>query len=602
MLNKSDMRPAYAAVGQSSPASNNANINYAAFSASQTVDDDFNAFGDTSAKPNASAAKQKQSQNPQPKRSPQKKKGSPVPTKAILIGVAAVVALILIIALFAAIFSSPGKDILLEDNVYATYIDADDYYHVLANGKEIKHTFEGEVTLTPAKDRSFAYVFEQIIDDDGANVINMFILEGKKLSAIEAEADKIIACADYEPGIIFERDSVVQFYSEKAFEDISSHPQAGNFIVSGDASTVVYTEPTGKNSDTTQVKYFRNAGFNDIGETAGLVPVAISNDGKYVYATDSTNALYYLKITKRGAEYEQKAIVSSTSYVFEGVTAVNADGTEIIFSYNTNGTIGSLIYKIGDKSPTTIAAGKFYFTPSDNEVACPATFIDSAFIVNRTVTDEDGKSENITSTYYYTSKGAKKLADTTGQFSPDGKYFYYLDMKRLCRISLGSSDLEASKEELSSSVDNFAITEKGDIYTYTEATKNIKFRKSADSTSRAISSKADAKSMYVCGNSIYFSETINGDIKVYKSTDGATKEEITFKKTLFDSSIVISMGSGDKGYAYFTDTNGNTKLLYTSNGKTFDIICESCTVPGYSADISTPTTPGGSSSTGSDED
>ena len=179
MLNKSDMRPAYAAVGQSSPASNNANINYAAFSASQTVDDDFNAFGDTSAKPNASAAKQKQSQNPQPKRNPQKKKGSPVPTKTILIGVAAVVALILIIALFAAIFSSPGKDILLEDNVYATYIDADDYYHVLANGKEIKHTFEGEVTLTPAKDRSFAYVFEQIIDDDGANVKNMFILNGK---------------------------------------------------------------------------------------------------------------------------------------------------------------------------------------------------------------------------------------------------------------------------------------------------------------------------------------------------------------------------------------------------------------------------------------
>ena len=612
MLNKSDMRPAYATVGQNSSASNPSKASYAAFSAAQVEDDDFNAFGDASAKPHASAPKSKPSQNPQQARRPQKKKSSSISPKAILIAVAAVVALVLIIALFVAVFSSPGKNILREDDVYATYVDSNEIYHVLYNGKEIRHSFEGKVTLTPAKNCSFAYVFEDVVSEEGTNAIRMYILSGKKIDPIETDADSIIDWAEYEPGIIFKKGNEVQFYSTREFETLSNNPGASNFNISGDASTVVFTEPTRSinvEEASTQVKYFRNAGFNNIGETAGLIPVKVSNDGKYVYATDSTGSFYYLKVTKRGDEYEQKTIINNSSYAFGEITEINADGTEVIFTYIDSsteaGNTASFIYKIGDKSPSSIAAGSFRYTPIDKEVVCPATFIDSAFTVDRTIITEDEGTQNITSTYYYTRKGARKLADSTGTFSPDGKYFYYLDYGKLYRIALSSNDFANDKEEVTTA-DAFLLTEKGDIYTYTKPSENtpgsIRWRSADKTSSKLISTKADLNCMYLCGNSIYFSETVNGDVKLYKSTNGAVKEEVTFKNTIPASFLTIVMGAGDKGYAYFVDIDGNTQLLYTSKAKTFDIVdnCTFCSINGFSSSPVAPA-PGTNNDSGSDE-
>ena len=596
MLNRSNMHPAYATAGQNDRSVNGSKINYAAFAAAQTDADDFNAFGDTSFKNNNSAPKKQPKKSSNPARPQRKKAPSAISPKILVIGVAAVVALILLIALFVAVFSSPGKNILREDDVYAMYTDSDGTYHVLVNGKEIKETFSGEVELIPANDNSFAYIQETTAAEDGSSVINMYVLEGKKLTTIEATADEIIDYAEYEPGIIFKDDDVVQFYSKKAFEDISNDPSASNFFISGDASTVVYTELIGKNSDKTQVRYFHKAGFNDIGDTNGLVPVEISNDGRYVYATDSTNALYYIEVTKRGAKYEQKTIIPTSNNGFGNVTALNANGTEIVFYYNhaETGNPVSFIYKIGDKEYKTIAAGIFSYLPSDKKVVAPASFLDAYFVAQRKVSDEDGNVRNVTSTYYYDSDGAHKVADALGQFSPDGKYFYYInDTSAFIRVPLSSKDFEADAEMITSTASSFVLTEKGDIYQYTlNATGSggkIVFRKaSSDGTSKSISSKPDANSMFVCGNSIYFSETVDGNLKIYRSTDGATKEEITFKKTLVDSPLTIEMGAGDKGYAYFTDVDGNTKLLYTSNGKSFDIVCDSCEIPSYSPDVDLP--------------
>lgn len=600
MLNKSDMRPAYATVGQDSSASNRSKMNCAAFSAAQTEDDDFNAFGDASAKSHAPAPKSRPSQSSQQPRNPKKKKSSTTSSKTVIIVAAVIVALILVIALFVAVFSSPGKNILREDDAYAAYVDSNDVYHVLYNGKEIRHNFEGKVALTPAKDCSFAYIFEEIVSEEGTNAIRMYILKGKKLDSIETDADSIVDCAEYEPGIIFKKGNEVQFYSTREFETLSNNPGASNFVISGDASTVVFTEPVRSanvEESSTQVKYFRNAGFNNIGETAGLIPVAVSNDGKYVYATDVTGSFYYLKVTKRGDEYEQKTVISNSTYAFGRVTELNADGTEVIFTYIDSssevGNTASFIYKIGDKSPSSIASGSFYYTPIDKEVVCPATFIDSALTVDRTVITEDEGTLNITSTYYYTRKGARKLADSEGTFSPDGKYFYYLDYGKLYRVALSSNDFENDKEEVTTA-DAFLLTEKGDIYTYTKPSDNtpgsIRWRSADKTSSKLISTKADLNCMYLCGNSVYFSETVDGNVKLYKSANGAVKEEVTFKNTIPASFLTIVMGTGDKGYAYFVDIDGNTQLLYTSNAKAFDLVsgCTFCSVNGISSGTTAP--------------
>ena len=600
MLKNSSMRPAYATVGSQANNGKATGSEYIAFSAGQ-VEDDFNSFGGTSAKSGASAQRPRpQQKKARPSNTPRRRNNpfSNLEPKVILIGVAALVAVILLICLLVAVFSSPNKSIEKEDNVYKVYMTADGAsYGILSNGKKIDHVFDGEIELYPAKDNSFAYVFENAITEDGNDVTRMYILDGKDLDLVQADADKVIAWADYEPGIVFKEGDVVQFYSEDAFEDISSDSSASNFIVSGDASTVVYTELSGRNRDTTTVKYFRNAGFNDIGETEGLIPTAISNDGTYVYVYDETNALYYIEVSKRGASFEQKPIVESTSYTYSSVNALNADGTEVVFSYvHTNGKMVSWIYQVGDKKPVGIGEGVFKYLPSDNKTVCPASLIDAYFTAEKTVTDEEGNTSKVTSTYFYDGKSARKLADELGQFSPDGKYFYYIDKETadFVRVPLGSKNFEEDAKTVAKAIDSFVLTEKGDLYTYSKPTSStggkIVFRKASDSTSKSVSSRPDSASMFLCGSTIYFSETTNGEIKIYSSTDGATKEEVTFKKVLFETPLTIEMGAGEKGYAYFVDSNGDTKLLYTSNGKTFDIVLDACFVPGYDSGFTPPTT------------
>ena len=601
MLKNSSMRPAYATVGSQANNGKATGSEYIAFSAGQ-VEDDFNSFGGTSAKSGASAQRPRpQQKKARPSNTPRRRNNpfSNLDPKVILIGVVALVAVILLICLLVAVFSSPNKSIEKEDNVYKVYMTADGAsYGILSNGKKIDHVFDGEIELYPAKDNSFAYVFEEVLTDDGNTVTRMYILDGKNLDLVQAEADKIIKWANYEPGIIFKEGGVVQFYSESAFEDISSDPSADNFIISGDASTVVYTELSGRDRETTTVKYFRNAGFNDIGSTEGLIPTAISNDGNYVYAYDETNALYYIEVSKRGASFEQNPIVESTAYTFNSVNSLNVDGTEVVFSYvHTNGKLVSWIYQVGDKKPVGIGEGVFKYLPSDNKTVCPASLIDAYFTAEKTVTDEEGNTSKVTSTYFYDGKSARKLADEIGQFSPDGKYFYYIDSESadFVRVPLSSKNFEEDAAVVTRAIESFVLTEKGDLYTYSKPTSStggkIVFRKaSSDGTSKSVSHRSDTGSMFLCGSTIYFTETLNDELKIYSSTNGATKEEVTFKKVLFETPLTIEMGAGEKGYAYFVDSNGDTKLLYTSNGKTFDIVLDACFVPGYDSGFTPPTT------------
>ena len=606
MLNNGSMRPAYATAGTTS-ANRGANENSQLCFSQGRADEDFNAFGNQSSRAGASASRS----NPQ--RQPQQKKprqSAPAPKKRsflsnlnpkiLLIGAVAIVAVVLLIFLLVAIFSAPGKGVVADDNVYIFYESTEeDGYRILSNGKEVDYLFEGEIELVPAKDNSFAYVFEDTLNSNGDTVIKMYILKGKRLKPVEAVADKIITYAEYEPGIIFKRGSIVQFYSENAFEEISSGSSSDNFLISGDATTLIYTEVSGRERDTTTLKCFLNkSGLNDVEDTEGLIPVSISIDGKYVYAYAEDNSLYYIKISGNGEEFEKKTIVSPTqSSTFTSINSINADGDEIVFSYTKDGKAISFIHKVGNKELERIGEGIFTYLPADGKTVAPSSLVNSYYTVESTVQNDEGENKKVISTCYYNGKETRKLANEIGKFSPDGKYFYYIDDETsyLVRISLDSKDYQKDAKMFPTSIDSFVVTEKGDLYTYSGPKGNeggkIIFREASNNSSESVSFEADADSMFLCGNSIYFSETDDDTVKVYVSVNGATKEEVTFKKSSFETPLTIEMGTGDRGYAYFVDSNDDTKLLYTSNGKTFSIVCESCIIPGYSVgDITPPST------------
>ena len=583
MLFKNFMRPAYATAGgnSSNKAARSEIKKYMAFAADQSASDDINAFGNFSQAPKAEPRRQA----PPPPRN-RRPAGKPAPKgqfplKSVLLACGALVAVVLVIVILVAIFSAPQKDIKAEDNAYFAYADSNGKYHVVSNGKTLNNEFEGTVKIQPALDYSFAYVFEEISNEEGVGT-KIYILEGTKLEAIEALASKIIDLAALKPGIVYKeaKDSRVWYYSDDDHAPITKDSSADNFMISDDGTTVVYTIESQKDEDVENLKYFRsgvsipqNVGPNN------FEPVNISNDGSYVYGLAPNGALYYLHIEKGGEKCSEKAITNNKYGEFGAIVSMNARGDEIIFyTESEEKGIVSFMYKIKDTEPKQIAEGLFTPVYADAEVVCPETFLNSYFVCQKSIADEEGNTEDVTWTYFLDKDGARKMANTTGKFSPDGKYFYYIDEdNNLVRITLSSDDFAKSRKAISNDVTEFAIIESGDIFISSQRT--ILLWDCSSEKNKRITFNADEKSMALCGNSLFFTETDNEDVlTVYFSQSGAAKEKADFKSAIPTATPKFSMGIAEKGYAYFTDENGNTKLFYTSNGKKFELVADTCTI------------------------
>lgn len=579
MLYRNNMRPAYATAGGESSAKDDRSEIKNFFTRSE-ADDAARMGGQrpNTARPAGASA-------PRPNRRPARPNNNAALWKYIAVAAAAVVAIVLLIVIIVAIFSAPKKNLKIEDNIYFSYVDSDGKYHIVSNGDTLKQTFEGEVQLIPAADASFAYVIENTSGEEEAGY-KMYILNGRNLKSIEATADKIIDLAEYEPGIVYQENGRFYYYSSDDHSPITSDDSADNFIISGDASAVVYTMDSSKESDQVELKYFCNGGSLKVGPY-NFVPSAVSNDGKYVYGI-FRNVLCYLEIEDDGENFEQEVITNNTYGEITGITGINVKGDEIIFAAqpaNKDNPI-SYMYKVGDSEPTQIAEGTFTPVYANKAVVCPETFLNSYFECKKSFVDEEGDVTTEISTYYLDKNdGARKMADAKGTFSPDQKYFYYIEDKNLVRIPLNSKDFSKDADVVFSDASDFAIIENGDLYVMVEDVDLgfIYFVDSSTTKKSRVSHTADLDSMQVCANSIFFSETDDEDVTtIYVSNEGSAKEEAEFKSSTPATIPVIKMGSGKRGYAYFVDENGNTKLFYTSNGKKFSIISDACSIPGYS--------------------
>ena len=183
------------------------------------------------------------------------------------------------------------------------------------------------------------------------------------------------------------------------------------------------------------------------------------------------------------------------------------------------------------------------------------------------------------------------MADTVGKFSPDKKFFYFIDEDQensLMQLKLNSKDFKDGLTVVLSDVVDFGVTEGGNIYAMIDARDKdglkgiIYFWDRSDGKTKQTSKSADLDSMTVCVNSVYFAETnAEGNTTVYISTDGSAKKEVEFKSANLIATPEIVMGAGKKGYAFFVDKDGNTKLFYTSNGKKFSSVCDSCKIIGF---------------------
>ncbi len=497
-----------------------------------------------------------------PRRAPKKS----VNWKLILLIVAAV-AVVAFIAVLAVIFANASTDITYANNSYIVYTDEKDAYHVLVNGDEIEEEFEGEVTLYPSADRSFAYVI-----DDGSEGVQVYILEGKELERVTpSPVDEVLTFASLKPGVIYRHNQSYRVWSEKGGEQqiTKADKNPKNFLLSGDAETVIYSA-TKEKGETSYEYLYLFAGNVPLEIARNYTPAAISNYGDYIYATvtnseQGTKDLYYID-----PDDKENPVKIKTSAGFDDTLTpvLNVKGDEILF-YTSNGSdYSTVLYQTKKDKVFTIGSGVLMPSGADPEIAVCGTFAETY------LTEAPMESDDTPSTYFVTKEyKGDEICKFAGRFSPDGDYFYYVNNDdTLMQLDLSDHSRKNTNHE---DIIDFAITEKGNIYTLDDSNQ-LRFYNVSTGKTTAISYDATELSLYNYANTVYFGEEETEDVNVWVSEEGSKQEEAEMDKIEITKIPFFSTPNSKRTYAFYYDAEQGWQLYYTGNGKSFDLISNQC--------------------------
>lgn len=658
MLFKNNMRPAFATAGATDRTGSHLSKIKDFFTRSeQSADDDFNAFGSTSDKQQRSAPP-RQERPQQPKRPPQKRKkpSSPIQWRPILTIAAAVAAVILLITIIVVIIcAAPAKNIEAEDNIFTVVLDEKNNYRIVSNGELLDEEFKADsVKIIPADNYAFAYV--EVAVSTGKNPgIEMYILEDNELEKVPHVAIEIYAYAAYEPGIVFKDKDFFRHYTPDEDSTIAPAPLEGtsiintdSFCISGNANAVAFTTLTADGIHSS-LNYFVD-GLSDevtIGKQALLdfTPLKLSIDGSYIYGVKSSKfdednvpaeqSLSYIFTEDEGESFTGGNIVSMSKYgtlvqkknnetnkAIAGSVELytNVDGDEIVFVTEKASeelddesagasSVSTYMCQIESKSLELLCKGSYRPVFINKAVVCPETFIDTFFECETTKQAVDAEGEPITqqvqATYFIKKgDGVKLVAEALGKFSPDGDYFYFLDVsstansktesKNLKRVPLDSDDFVKDAELVVNYVNNFHIIENGDIYLFTQGNDNrgyITYYDSSTGKRPIVDSNIDFDSIAPCADSVFYTKTDDKGTKTtYISTENSTPEVVDFDSVTPSQAPVVLSGYGDNAYILLRDKSNKDYLFYTSNGTKFsDVMDGSCKILGFT-EVAPPAT------------
>ena len=513
-------------------------------------------------------------------RAPQQRGGqaprrqSPSIPNWVWIVLAAVVVVVLLFVLIISVALNSSSNIEMTDNTYIAFTEDGQTFHIATNGTELDDVFESEPTIVPSLDRSFAYV-----QCEGENGLNLYLLRDKKLEEITMEGSditRVVAYAQLAPGIIYEEDGKYYVYTEEMGEDLIVKTEgADNFLISDDASTVIYTLPVEDSADEYKLYSFRNGTSDTIG-VKNCKPIMLSADGEYIYAKALSSTLsekLYCITLKDGEKYP----VGEGN--FGGITAINVDGDEIMY-YAVNDTrFTTYIYNAKKDTSYEIAKNYGVFVPAEFERnvvrydSFKNIYVESSTLADMLDTDDATSGY----TYYINKKyEAESIAKATGKFSPDGKYFYYINSRNtLYQVDLSSRD--ESDKKIFEDTEKFEITQKGNIYMLISDSSDsglLYFYKVSTGSKKSINKVTTEISMHNYSNKLYY--TTEED-QVFVTEEGSKGEAVKFDSIQLINLPYFSDPTSKKTFAYYYDEETMLwSIFYTSNGKSFDLITSEC--------------------------
>lgn len=516
----------------------------------------------------------------------QKKKHGGIKPAAIVIAAAALVVVILLIVLIVAVAnSSSSRHVLYENNSFVSFCDGDGIYRVAANGKVVGE-YENEVELVVSADRSFAYVLEE--SEDG---IRIYVVDGKKnVTEITASpVSKVLATADMTPGVVWlDSDNGIYHCTLKRgeeritrdIEETRALEDETYFHISADAETVVYTKYDSEKgvdylcvyTDSTETKFQKN-----------MYPVAVSDDGSMIYAYGqrdvATKSLYVLPFSDENDRY----LISDN---FNSIIDISTKGNEIVFTTvgDTDSSISTYLVAFNIKKmdevaqPTRIAKG-YSFSPvsTDPRVARFSTFADCYFEADVSALD---LAIDKTAPVYYVNKNyeIRRISKFGGKFDPDGDYFYYTNNDgTLQRVALDDADAVAQK--IAEDIEDFAVTQKGNLYWLDDASRLMYYNASKEKKTR-ISDNVESISMHDYSNTLYFA--IADTVSIYTTEEGSAKETAKFDGSVVTGLPAFADANYKKTFAAFYDAdNEEWRLFYTSNGSKFSSVAVCSELQGF---------------------
>lgn len=571
LLKNNNLRPAFATTGSKTPTANRRSVNDAITFNTDAYSDTSN-FGGFNEENTRDRAPRKKA--PSQKGGQAKKKNNASIPYWVWIVIAAAVVVVLLFGLIISVALNSSKNIEMTDNTYIAYTEDGQTYHIATNGTVLDDVFESEPKITASLDRSFAYV-----ECEGEEGIMLYLLRDKKLEEITMEGSSItsvVAYAQLKPGIIYEEEGKYYVYTEDMGEDLIVKTEgADNFLISDDASTIVYTLPIEDSADEYKLYSFRNGTSDAIG-VKNCKPIMLSADGEYIYAKALSSTLsekLYCITLKDGEKYP----VGDGN--FGEITAINVDGDEIMY-YSINDTrFTTYIYNAKKDTSYEIAKNYGVFAPAEFEpnVVRYGTF-KNIYVEGYSIGDLTDSDEAITGYTYFINKKyeAESIAKATGKFSPDGKYFYYINSRNtLYQVDLSNRD--ETDKKIFEDTEKFEITQKGNIYMLISDSSEsglLYYYKPSTGSKKAINKVTTEISMHQYSNKLYY--TTEED-QVFVTEEGSKGESVKFDSVQLINLPYFSDPASKKTFAYYYDEETMLwSIFYTSNGKSFDLITAEC--------------------------
>jgi len=556
MFLKNSFRPAFAEGTSLDKPINNKKLEGVAFSSAET--NDFNSF--------SSSASSKPKRNKPPKRD----MTFEINTRSLIIAVASIVAAVLLIILVSSVVSLSNKSIKFENNAFICYKDAEGSYHVSKNGRDIDELFFGETTLTPASDNSFAYI--TVDTEDGYDV---YVLDSGRPKLVCDNVQRVVAYAEFEPGIVFIQNGRLSYHFDDADTVLtSSDEDPENVVVAPDGSAIAYNVENKNNAEILSLYVYHTddtAPHMAAAASESLVPVSISEDGKYVLAYKKNGEAKELYSVHEGESFKIEGVSGS----FDSIIYKNTTDTEVVFTAKADDAkTNTYVFNCKNTgarkgtNATHLASGKSLPQVADAKIVRLDT-IRKTYFANL-----DEKR-----TFYVDKKyRTTAIAGYLGEFTPDLDYFYFVNEQKqvLCKMEVHNGKTE-SASSIAYDVEDFKVTEKGNVY-YVDRYFDFYFYKLSKEKSSRLASDVLDISFYDYSNDLYFEKYVTEDSSLaYTTSEGADADELKFGKVQITSIPELTNVYSAKTYAFVENDDDTYTIFYTSNGRSFKQIATGVT-------------------------